>query len=98
MCFQAAVHPEVLDELCSRFSTQLECFASPLNCRWPSFCSMFPDTDAPFGSSGDFFQFFPQRGSFEANPPFDRSFVSSMTAHMQKLLLQTEVGPTVDGI
>lgn len=90
MFLQAAVYPEVLDELRKRFSTQQECFASPLNCRWPRFCSMFPDTDAPFGSTGDFFQFCPHGGSFEANPPFDRSFVSSMTAHMHKLL-QAEV-------
>lgn len=91
VCMQAAVHPEVLDELRRRLSTQLECFASPLNCRWPSYCSMFPDTDAPFGSRGDFFQFCPTGGSFEANPPFDRAFVSSMAIHMQNLLLQTEV-------
>lgn len=91
-CFlQAAVHPEVLDELRNRFSIQQECFASPLNCRWPQFCSMFPDTDAPFGSCGDFFQFHPRSGAFEANPPFDKSFVSTMTAHMHKLLSQTDV-------
>lgn len=91
MHVQAAVHPEVLDELQRCFSTQLECFASPMNCRWPRFCSMFPDTDAPFGSRGDFFQFCPKGGSFEANPPFDRAFVSSMASHMHNLLLQTEV-------
>jgi hypothetical protein len=88
---QAAVHPEVLDELRNRFGTVHECFASPLNCRWPRFCSMFPDTDAPFGSIGSFFEFWPQRGSFQANPPFDRTFVGSMTAHMHKLLIRAEV-------
>lgn len=85
-CLQAAVHPEVLDELRKHFETQQECFASPFNCRWPSFCSMFADTDGPFGSRGDFFSFGPTQGSFEANPPFDQAFVARMTVHMHKLL------------
>jgi hypothetical protein len=47
----------------------VECFASPLNCHLPAFCSAFPDTDAAFGSLGSFFDFFPTEGSFQVNPP-----------------------------
>lgn len=91
---QAAVHSEVLDVLNEHFGTCMECFASPLNCRWPRFCSLFIDTDAPFGSLGSFFEFQPSRGSFEANPPFDKDCVTRMAAHMLKLLLQTDVCPS----
>lgn len=48
----------------------MECFASPLNCRYAAFCSAFPDTDAAFGSVGSFFHFRPHTGAFQANPPF----------------------------
>ena len=88
---QAAVHAPVLDALHTHFGTCMECFASPLNCRWPRFCSLFADTDGPFGSLGSFFRFAPARGSFEANPPFDKACVARMAAHMFKLLLQAHV-------
>ena len=32
-----------------------ELFASPLNCRFPRFCSAAADADEPFGSAGSFF-------------------------------------------
>ena len=44
-----------MDELAASFGAQAECFASPLNRRLPKFFSAFADTDAPFGSSGNFF-------------------------------------------
>ena len=68
--FQAAVPAEVFDVLLAEFGVCFECFASPLNSRYPRFCSAFPDTDGPFGSVGSFFSFEPTEGSFEANPPF----------------------------
>jgi hypothetical protein len=48
----------------------MECFASPLNCRYAAFCSAFQDTDGAFGSVGSFFNFRPRTGAFQANPPF----------------------------
>ena len=68
--FQAAAGEHVFRALLQHVGASLECFASPLNCHFAAFCSAFPDTDAPFGSLGDFFAFRPQRGSFQANPPF----------------------------
>jgi hypothetical protein len=90
---QAAVHAEVFNVLRDSFDCQFECFSSPLNCRYPHFCSIFFDTDAPFGSLGCFFSFKPAFGSFQANPPFDKSFVERMAQHMFALLGATKVSP-----
>lgn len=68
--FQAAAGEHVFRALLQHAGASMECFASPLNCHFAAFCSAFPDTDAPFGSLGDFFAFRPRRGSFQANPPF----------------------------
>ena len=43
--FHAAIHGECFDALAADFGVAMECFASPLNCRWPRFCSQFPDVD-----------------------------------------------------
>ena len=42
-----------------------ECFASPFNCRFPRYCSAFPEIEGEFGSLGSFFDFSPTCGSFE---------------------------------
>eukprot|EP00967_Tisochrysis_lutea_P080285 scaffold110165_cov29-Tisochrysis_lutea.AAC.1 len=52
----------------------------------PTYALGFLDVDAPFGSIGSFFDFRPQQGSFEANPPFVPALVSAMTEHMRSLL------------
>ena len=86
VALQAAAHSEVFHVLRDNFDCRFECFASPFNCRYTRYCSMFPDTDGPFGSSGSFFRFAPTTGSFQANPPFDKQFVDAMADHMFKLL------------
>jgi phosphorylated CTD-interacting factor 1 len=73
VCRQAAVAPTVVSTLHRLFGVTVECFASPLNAYLPAHCSLFPDTDAAFGSMGSFFELKPgtlEEGSFEANPPF----------------------------
>lgn len=57
---QWAVPVAQYEHLYSKFGIRYEGFASPLNSRLISygdtyFCSLFPDTDAPFGSIGRFF-------------------------------------------
>lgn len=52
---QAAVPPPVMEQLADVFAISAEAFASPLNAQLPQFGSLFPDTDAPFGSLGSFF-------------------------------------------
>ena len=88
--FQAAIPDHVFDTLLRHFDVCFECFASPLNSRYPHFCSAFPDTDAPFGSVGSFFNFKPRAGSFEANPPFVPNLILKMAEHMHQLLVRAD--------
>ncbi len=88
--FQAAIPDHVFDALLRHFDVCFECFASPLNSRYPHFCSAFPDTDAPFGSVGSFFDFKPRAGSFEANPPFVPNLILKMAEHMHQLLVRAD--------
>jgi hypothetical protein len=83
---QAALSEHGFSVLASKLGVQMECFASPLNCHFPQYCSAFADTDQPFGSSGTFFDFYPTEGSFEANPPFVPEVMSEMVKHMESLL------------
>mmetsp|Transcript_25147 Transcript_25147/g.58118 ORF Transcript_25147/g.58118 Transcript_25147/m.58118 type:complete len:379 (-) Transcript_25147:28-1164(-) len=69
--------------------TTMECFASPLNCRYRRFCSAFPDIEADLGSVGSFFDdtaFDPIEGSFEANPPFIPEIMIAMGRKIERLL------------
>jgi phosphorylated CTD-interacting factor 1 len=84
--FQGAVPHNVFDALETACGVAHECFASPLNCHFPSFCSAFPDTDSPFGSAGSFFEWSPRRGAFEANPPFINSTMLAMAQRLDALL------------
>ena len=74
--WQLATPPAAMDSLSADFGVDAECFASPFNRRQPHFCSAFLDTDAPFGSSGNFFAA-AHRGSLqtlesaEGGPPYD---------------------------
>ena len=83
---QCALPEHVFETLHSHVHTNFECFASPLNCRYSSYCSAFPDTDAIFGSKGSFFDFFPTSGSYEVNPPFIESIMTEAVNHAQSLL------------
>jgi phosphorylated CTD-interacting factor 1 len=40
----------------------------------------------PFGSLGNFFNFFPITGSYEVNPPFIESIMTASVQHVQSLL------------
>lgn len=76
--------------------TTIECFASPLNCRYERFCSAFPDIEGRFGSLGSFFDdtaFDPMEGSFEANPPFVPETMVAMGEKLEALLGDPNRGP-----
>jgi len=88
--YQAALPKEVLQVMQEYFGVRCECFASPLNCYCDHFCSLFPDTDAYFGSRGSFFDYAPTLGSFECNPPFDQMSVLNTFGHIFKLLRESE--------
>ena len=84
--FQAALGEDAFAALHAHFGVSLECFASPLNCRYAAHCSAYADTDRPFGSLGSFFDFHPVRGSFEANPPFEEVVMARCVEHIEALL------------
>jgi phosphorylated CTD-interacting factor 1 len=86
--FQAAIPGACFDVLLRHLDCSMECFASPLNCRYPTFCSAFLDTDVMFGSIGSFFSsnFNPIEGSYEANPPFVDTLIQKMALKMDMLL------------
>jgi phosphorylated CTD-interacting factor 1 len=84
--YQMAIPEKAFDVLKSEFAVSHECFASPFNRYLPSFTSGFPDVDRFFGSKGSFFDFYPQEGSFEANPPFLEEIMAAMALHLCSLL------------
>ena len=83
---QGACPQGVFDVLRAEFGVTCELFASPLNCRYPRFCSASIDVDAAFGSYGSFFAFKPLSGAFLANPPFDPELVSAMSKRIDSLM------------
>ena len=87
---QCALPEDVFDVLHSHVQTNFECFASPLNCRYSSFCSAFPDTDGAFGGKGSFFDFYPTKGSYEVNPPFIEGIMLASVKHVLDLLTSVE--------
>jgi len=97
---QCACSEHVFDTLKQTLQVNFECFASPLNCRFPRYCSAFPDTDSVFGSIGNFFccfgkvrkllELFPEGGSFEANPPFIPRIMSEMVTCIERALTAQE--------
>ncbi|KAL9651821.1 hypothetical protein ABK040_000169 [Willaertia magna] len=82
----AACPVEVFEVLNENLEVQMESFASPLNCYFGQFCSAFGDIDFWFGSIGSFFECYPLKGSFEANPPFSEELMQFMVSHMEYLL------------
>lgn len=87
---QCALPEDVFDVLHSHVQSNFECFASPLNCRYSSFCSAFPDTDGAFGGKGSFFDFYPTKGSYEVNPPFIEGIMLASVKHVLDLLTSVD--------
>ena len=90
--YQCALPNKCFDAMRKAVCANGECFASPLNCRTHAYCSAFPDTDGAFGSAGSFRNFYPEFGSFEANPIFVPETMSMMATHCESLLEAAEQG------
>ncbi len=84
--FQAGLPPAVFEVLKKDFGVFMECFASPFNCYFPRYCSMFSD-DFALGSLGSFFQFRPMDGSFLAFPPSVPTVLLATVRHIEDLLV-----------
>lgn len=96
--YQCAVPGQAFDAAAKAcgLGTTIECFASPLNCRYRRYCSAFPDIEHVFGSVGSFFDdnaFDPYSGSFEANPPFVPETMTQMGLKLERLLSDPTKGP-----
>eukprot|EP00978_Attheya_sp_CCMP212_P001482 scaffold3127_cov52-Attheya_sp.AAC.2 len=93
---QASMNGAVFEMLRQSFDCTMECFASPFNCWYERYCSAFPDTDAPFGSVGSFFDYdfgananqngINSGGCYQANPPFVSDFIERMYDRMDHFL------------
>ena len=83
---QAACPAALFDAVRRHFGVAAELFASPLNARFPTYCSAGADVDAPFGSVGSFFGSKPRCGAYLANPPFSPCVVEAMARRMARLL------------
>ena len=68
---QGTLLPKCFRGLKSSYDCSTECFASPQNCQYSKFCSLFYDSDRWFGSRGSFYYAALGSGSFQTNPPFD---------------------------
>lgn len=88
---QPSLPLSVFEALRDNFGVSHECFASPLNHFFDSFCSQFPDTDSYFGSLGSFFEFRPSQGSFEVHPPYDQQSIMMTFAHIVTILKQSNM-------
>jgi hypothetical protein len=87
---QAGVPGKIMDVLLERLDCRMECFASPLNCRYQNYASAFPDVDGCFGSVGNFFQLdFSEGGCYQANPPFCEGLIAQMNDTIRKWLHTT---------
>ena len=87
---QAALPKNVFITLKKELNIVHECFASPLNAYNNLYCSAFLDTDEMFGSVGSFFNFFPEEGFFEVNPPFNEIIMQKMVEHIEYILINTK--------
>lgn len=84
--YHAAAPPSVFRTLQDEFGVTQECFASPFNAYFSTFCSAFLDIDQYFGSKGSFFDFKPVTGSFEVGPPYVAEVMLKTVKHLETLL------------
>ena len=75
---ETSLPPRVFDLLSTLFEAKMECFASPFNCRYSTYCSGQWDLDGFFGSVGSFWDFRPLDGMYVAHPPRAPALVEDM--------------------
>ena len=84
--YQLALSGDAFDVLVEHLGVTCECFASPLNCRFGRYHSLWKETDSRFGSLGSFFTSKPTSGSFEANPPWMPEVLLAAAKHISACL------------
>lgn len=94
--WQLGTPAAAMQDLVATHGVTAECFASPLNATLPSFCSAFPDTDAPFGSMGSFFATdFRCGGSYQVGPPYNEAVLQRAAEHLLGSLAAAETSGAV---
>jgi len=80
------------------YSAKVEGFASPINSQLllinpddTFFCSLFKDTDAIFGSLGNFFNINIKQGTIIVNPPYVPKIIDDAIIHIKKLIEQATI-------
>lgn len=90
LSYQLAVTEEKWDRYDRKYHIDHELFASPINCKSKSYCSLF-DIDNWFGSLGNYKDnILKLTGMIECNPPFTELIHSQMTDLIFKRLAKEE--------
>jgi len=74
-----------------------EGFASPFDCHFRYYCSMFQDTDQWFGSLGSFFDIQLVEGSFELTPPNLEDLMELMVNRVREYLKNAKERGKING-
>lgn len=90
---QYIVDLEYKERLRQKFGTNFECFGSMFNRYYDNFCSMFPDIEHNFGSSGNFMALKMKSGYYQANPPYEEILMQRMYEKVFDIL--KEPGPII---
>jgi len=86
---QLAVNPEFYNYLKTNYKINFELFASPFNCFFDNYCSLFFDLEKHFNSRGNFRNIRLNQGFYIANPPYDEEIMRKMTLKILKRLEKT---------
>ena len=89
--YQSALPQSLMRTLQQRLGVAHECYASPLNHYFPTFCSIFHDVDRFFGSKGSFYSQEIKEGCYECNPPFDNASVVACFRHVHLQLICSQL-------
>lgn len=87
---QLAVNLEFYNYLKINYNVNFELFASPLNCFFDNYCSLFYDIEKYFNSQGNFRNIRLNKGFYVANPPYDEHIMYKMTLKILKRLYKTK--------
>jgi len=83
---QLAIQPHILDFMKTDYNLNFECFASSINAVSDYYCSIYPDLEKHFGSSGNFFNYEFKNGVYEVNPPYEKNVIDKTIQKLFKHL------------
>lgn len=72
---QGSLKEIFMKDLYDNFGVEFEMFSSATNSSSSSYCTLFPDLESFFGGKGSFFEFEPEEGFYQSNPPLVESLM-----------------------